>query len=136
MPDVPRLHKRGQIWWTWVYADGHRSARSTGCRDRKAAELFARDLERAAADPTYAAANETSLGQALSMLVQDRLEQARAGRKSIHTAEMYRKQAGHWLRILEYDATGKHTPLALAALQPPHGARRTAYRRIHLAAAQ
>ena len=77
------------------------------------------------------------------MLVQDRLEQARAGRKSIHTAEMYRKQAGHWLRILEYDATGKHTPLALAALQPrpcnrrtAHGARRTAYRRIHLAAAQ
>lgn len=59
-----QLYKRGSVWWTRI--DGKRV--STRCRDRKAAELAARALERRRADPRHAAAQTTTLGDAVRSL--------------------------------------------------------------------
>ena len=77
-----RLFKRGRVWWCWYFEDGKRHLRSTKCRDQKAAELVARNWERDAADPHHAAARTATLSAALTLLLKDRQEQARAGRRS------------------------------------------------------
>lgn len=66
MSGEQQLFKRGRIWWARIPSpNGGRKLRvSTGCTDKKAAELKARDLERRAVDPTYRAANETRLAAA------------------------------------------------------------------------
>lgn len=101
-----RLFLRGNTWWTSFYVNGIRQRVSTGCRDKKAGELRARELERRAADPTHAAAHETTLSEALEAILPDREAKGRAQ----GTIDMYASKAGHWLRIL-----GDDTPLALAA---------------------
>jgi|SRR6478736_1450082 len=99
-----RLFKRGAIWYCWVYgANRERIQRSTGCRDRKAAEAKARELERRAADPAYAAANETTVSQAFEQLLRDRKAKGRAD----GTLSCYQTKAGHFLRVW-----GAELPLA------------------------
>lgn len=74
-----RLFKRGATWYCWVYgADGQRIQKSTRCRDRKAAEAVAREFERRAADPAYAASNQATLEDALWNLIRDRTLRNRA----------------------------------------------------------
>ena len=96
---MQRLNKRGDTWWTTFYVDGRRVRVSTGCRDRKAAELRARELERRAVDPTHAAANETTLRSALEAVLPDRAAKGRAE----GTISMYRSKAGHLVRLLGAD---------------------------------
>ena len=36
-----RLYKRGRVYWTWVYENGKRVPKTTGCHDQKAAEVRA-----------------------------------------------------------------------------------------------
>ena len=112
MPDVPRLYKRGRVYWTWYYASGKRFDRSTGCRDRRAAEAVALRLERVAADPTLEAQASTELNQALSRLVQRRREEAKAGRGSSETADFYEKKAASLVRFFEHggDPDARPTP--------------------------
>jgi len=99
-----RLFKRGATWYCWVFdANGKRIQKSTRCRDRKAAEAVARELERRAADPAYAASNQTTLESALQNLIRDRTLKARAQ----GTLEMLRVKGGHLTRIL-----GAGLPLA------------------------
>jgi integrase len=99
-----RLFKRGATWYCWVYgADGQRIQKSTRCRDRKAAEAVARELERRAADPAYAASNQTTLEDALRNLIRDRTLKNRAQ----GTLSMIRLKGGHLTRIL-----GASLPLA------------------------
>lgn len=86
-----QLYKRGSIWWTRV--DGKRV--STRCRDRKAAELAARALERRRADPRHAAAQTTTLGDAVRSLT---AELRRRGRSDA-TMERARQKCGHWVRL-------------------------------------
>ena len=100
---MPKLFKRGNVWWCWI--NGER--RSTGCRDRKAAELAARELERRAADPAYAAANTTSLDAAIRTF----LDHTSAKGRSPRTYAFYEQKAGHITRVLK-----GHT--ALAAVTP------------------
>lgn len=95
----PKLYKRGNVWWARV--GGKRV--STGARDRRAAELSARNLERRAADPTYRAASETTLGEALRRWLGDR----RVAGRSDATLAYYRGKAGPLVRLL-----GSETPLA------------------------
>lgn len=99
-----RLYKRGEIYWCWFYDRQKRRVRtSTKCTDRRAAESVAARLEREAADPRRAAANQTSLRDALSRLVLDRQTRARAE----GTIKMYRTKGGQLTRVL-----GGDTPLA------------------------
>jgi len=95
-----RLFKRGTTWYCWVFdANGKRIQKSTRCRDRKAAEAVARELERRAADPTHAASNQTTLAAAIQNLIRDRMLKDRAP----GTLAMLRLKGGHLTRILGAD---------------------------------
>jgi integrase len=96
----PKTGKLGKTWHCWIYEGKQRKSRSTHCHDKKAAELRARELEREAADPAGAAARRTTLQEVLELLLEDRAERARAGRRSPETVDCYRIKGGHWVRVL------------------------------------
>jgi integrase len=99
-----RLYRRGGTWWCWVIdVDGKRSYRSTRQRDKEAAKAVLRELDRRATDPAYAAANATTVADALDRLIRDRAVKGRASA----TLTFYRAKCGHLLRLLE-----AATPLA------------------------
>ena len=113
------IYKRGDTWHCSFYdSRGQRIRRSTQCTDRKAAEARARQWERDAADPEYAARRDATLDDALKLLLRDREEQARAGRRSADTTVFYRKKAGHLVRVFETNAEGTRTPFHLTRLAP------------------
>ncbi len=113
------LYKRGDTWHCSYYdAHGQRVRRSTQCTDRKAAEARARQWERDAADPEHAARRDATLDDALALLIRNRREQVRAGRRSTDTTVFYRKKAGHLVRIFEMTAEGVRTPFPLMRLVP------------------
>lgn len=95
----PKLYMRGSVWWAWIL--GERC--STGCKDRSAALLRARDLERSAVDPTYRAASAISLAEVILAFLQDRITRGRAA----GTLHCYRVKVRHLARLL-----GQHTPLS------------------------
>jgi hypothetical protein len=66
---------------------------------RSKAEAVVAEWERAAADPNYATASTATLSQALKLLVDDREQQARAGRRADSTVAFYREKAGVLTRI-------------------------------------
>lgn len=119
MRDQPRLWKRGRVWWTWYYdRSGQRVRVSTGQRTKAGAELVARAHEVDAADPAAAAARKATLHDALLDLMNRRIEEAEAGRRSVATAEFYLGKAGHLLRVLEHggDVNAPRKPLLLSQL--------------------
>jgi integrase len=122
--DEPRLYKVGRIWKTWVYIDGRRVKRSTGKRTRNAAAIVARDLEQAAADPARAAAEATTVEDALWESLQFKREQAKAGDRSLDTVSMYEKKNGQLVRLL-----GADTSLATFCTSAPLDAYVSARRR-------
>jgi integrase len=99
------LYKRGTIWWGYVYdqTSGARIARSTKCKDKRAAEAVVREWERVAADPVYAAAHSATLPEAFSRFLSDRTAKGRAE----GTVSSYRVKVGHVVRVL-----GEQTRLA------------------------
>lgn len=82
-------------WYCWVRGRRH----STRTTDRKAARLVKAKLERAAADPAYLAAHETTVGGAVTAFLDDFATRG----KSPHTLVMYEKKCGHLTRILGAD---------------------------------
>jgi hypothetical protein len=70
---------------------------------KAAAEAVVAEWERAAADPNYVAASTATLSQALKLLVDDREQQAKAGRRADSTVAFYREKAGVLTRLLETD---------------------------------
>lgn len=88
----PKLYRRGPIWWARIL--GRRV--STGCKDRQAALLRARQLEREAADPAHRAAHPVTVEQALDA----HLVAAEARGCAGGTLTMYREKAGHLIRLL------------------------------------
>ncbi len=114
----PRLYLRGGVWWCSFYdAEGRRTQTSTRCLDRAAAIEAARRLERAAQTPHDPAAHKT-LGDALTLMLEDRADQAARGKKSPATVRFYEQKAGHLLRVYEYPKgpAGEHIPLPLKNL--------------------
>ena len=86
-PRDGRLFKRGDTWYAWFYdANGTRYQRTTRQTDKRAAEATLREWERRAADPTYAAAHETTLEDALRGMLRDRKLKGRAEARSTATA--------------------------------------------------
>lgn len=99
-----RLYKRGAIWHAWFYdRAGAQVRRSTGCRDRRAAEAALRRWERDEQDPASAAAHATET-------VADACE-ALLGEANVveGTQEMRVVKAGHLARLL-----GEHRLATLA----------------------
>lgn len=93
-----RVFKRGAIWYGWVYENGQRIQRSTRCTDRRAAESVVAQWERAAADPDSAAADQATLGQAITLLLNDRAARAALGQRSMETVGFYKRKSGYLLR--------------------------------------
>jgi len=94
---MPRLTKRGGIWYTWVPKPGGGTRRvSTNCSDRKAAEKRAAQLEREAVDPAHAAANAATTQSVADEYLRSR---ERRGR-SKETLRFYRPKLGHLVRLL------------------------------------
>lgn len=94
---MPRLYKRGRIWW-YLFR-GERV--STRCTDKKAAELESKNIERRFADPTYRAADDTSIADAYEAFLDKQRERGRAG----GTLTMYGVHIAHLGRVLGADAS-------------------------------
>lgn len=87
-----RLYKRGSNWWARI--NGER--RSTKQTSREAAEAVAREWERRAADPAYAAADQAGLEAAVKRLISDLGRRGRAAA----TIGLVTQKAGHLVRLL------------------------------------
>lgn len=93
-----RLYKRpdSENWSAIIrLSSGHTIRKTTGCRDRKAAERVAQELERQAADP----ASGTTLGQALEAMLAETKRRGRAEK----TLDFYRQKVGHYVRLWGVD---------------------------------
>lgn len=98
---MPRLYRRGKKGIFWFQLRNKR--RSTRTADRKAAELFVAQLERRIADPTYRAADGTTLARAFKSFYAQQAEDGRAG----GTLKMYETHTAHLSEVL-----GEDTPIA------------------------
>ena len=114
-----RLYKRGKTWFVDVNLRGVKRQRlSTGCQDKKAAEIVARRIEQEHADPAGTAVRATTLEQALTLLISKREQQADLGKRSPETAKMYRKKSGHLMRLLGQE--GEYRPFRIGELSASH----------------
>jgi hypothetical protein len=97
-----KRNKLGVYWRdgvAWIQHNGKRQSLKT--RDPVAADLAARELQRAAKDPTYAAARETTLEAACVAFQDSRgATQNRPKPPSPHTTAMQDTHLGHLCRIL------------------------------------
>lgn len=90
---MANLYKRNGIYWFRRDPVTGRRA-SSGCRDKKAAELEYRKRERIASDPAYAAAEAATLAEWAARMVA-----AKKRTRSAKTAKYYAQKIGHALRI-------------------------------------
>jgi integrase len=90
------LYRRGGIWWCRVRNRSGRIVRkSTRCRDREAAIVEWRALERAAVDQDYGASTEATLSECVADYVAD-LE--RRGVSPV-TVKIAKEKCGHFARL-------------------------------------
>jgi len=94
---MPRLYKRGRIWWYQFRGERY----STQCTDKKAAELESREIERRVADPTYRAANQATLAH----VYPDFIAQQQQRGRSAGTLKMYDTHHAHLARVFGEWAT-------------------------------
>lgn len=95
---MARIYLRGETWWCWGYdVNGKRWSESTKQKDRAAAKLAARELERRyAASPDYGAKARLTLERALLMLL-GHLESAGRAKNTIRAAEYHCRHLVTWL---------------------------------------
>jgi integrase len=87
------LFKRGGIWW--IRTDPiSRKARSTGCRDPKAAKAYRAQRELLASDPAYTASETATLGEWIENLIRTKKTD-----KSAATIKIYVQKLGHFVRL-------------------------------------
>lgn len=91
--------RTAKIWWLRSDPVTHLRI-STGATTREAAKLFKAERERLAADPNYSAANETTIGHWVDVVVEAKKQYRAAG-----TAHMYRQKLGHVLRLFGAQAS-------------------------------
>ena len=105
-----RLYRRnGSKTWIaiWYELDGTKRWKSTRTSDWTAANAKLTEWERDSANPARAAARETTMSDALDLLIRTRTEEAAAGKKSADTVSFYKKKSGHLLRFFEYTTRGQ-----------------------------
>lgn len=104
-----RFRKRGDIWHVRFTLDGERHEYSTGCKDRRAAETRAKELERRAADPAgeaRRAAEAVTVQHAADLTLAHYDAEVRAGTRAPDTAEFYARKLGHVVRVFGAVAVG------------------------------
>ena len=102
------LRKRGLVFQVRGKVAGITIERSTGCTDRRAAEAFARTLERDLADPAGAArrlGDATTFSQVVNLAAEQYAVRARAKRCSPATADFYRRKLAQLLRVIGPNAS-------------------------------
>jgi len=110
-----RMYKRGKVWWVFLGRHpitGIKVYKSTGCRDQRAGEARAAELERELRDPDYRPADQTTVSDALKHILTDRKMAGRAD----GTLHMYRIKIAHVARVLGADTL-------LSELEGPEGAK-------------
>jgi integrase len=117
-----RLEKIGDVYYARFKVGGRWVRKTTNCTDRRAAEAKGAELERAAADPAYAARKAATLEDAVKLLLADRAARARAGKRSEATVEFYSRKAGHLLRVLEHSGDVANPRASLSLLDLDAGA--------------
>lgn len=113
-----RFRKRGDIWHVRFTIDGTRHECSTGCRDRRAAETRAKELERRAADPAgeaRRAAEAVTVQDAADLTLAHYDAEVRAGTRAGATAEFYARKLGHVVRVLGEASVVSITPAQVDA---------------------
>jgi integrase len=91
-----RLYKRGPLWWARWTENGRTVRRTTGARDRKAAQRTIDRWQRERADPQYHAAHQATVRSAAERFIRELVdEHLRAG-----TLNMYACKASHVVRLL------------------------------------
>jgi integrase len=99
------LRKRGGTWHAdCVDRDGRRHRATTGQTDKKRADIVAAEWYRKLGDPTYRAADATTIRSAAGSLIE---ELRQAGRAKATIEHFYRIKLSHIARVL-----GEDTPLA------------------------
>lgn len=94
---MPRIFKRGDVWFAWVPKPGGGTRKvTTNCTDKKAAEKRATELERDAVDPGHAAANQATTREACAEFLSSRVRRGRAE----GTLHHYRTKLGHVGRLM------------------------------------
>lgn len=94
-----KLWPRNGVYYAWIL--GKRV--STGCRDKKAAQLAADELERAAVDPKYQAAHNATFGAACQTFKEELELLVKNGKRSSETVDFYSFKLAHLVRIIEAD---------------------------------
>jgi integrase len=100
------VYLRGEVYWHRNPTTGRRE--STKLRDKKAAIAYHAQCERRAADPSYAAQDQATLGA-----WRDEVIRSKSARRSAGTVSMYRIKAGHLLRIFGDCSLSEITPKAV-----------------------
>lgn len=97
-----KLFLRGRVWWCWGYdVDGKRWQESTHQRDRRAAELAAREIERRyAADPAHRTRSKLTLAKALEIV----LDYQQQASKAPATLRATRYHAEHLIEHIDPQA--------------------------------
>ncbi len=93
------LRKRGKIYYAEFYKNGVRVRQTTHCTDQRAAEALGLRWEREASDPASERARNTTLKEALDLLIDQRHELAVAGQRSPDTVAFYARKSGVLLRV-------------------------------------
>jgi integrase len=88
------MFKRGRKWYAWNPLTNKKA--STGCTDRRAAELTLAEWERRAADPTYNDATSKTLAHGAELL----MTALRRSGKAAETIEMYDQKIAQLGRVL------------------------------------
>lgn len=98
---MPRIFKRGSIWYAWIpKLGGGTRKRSTNCSDKRAAEIKAGEFERAAVDPSGEAQATKTIRDALGLMIAQSQSDAKAGEGSEATVRFYEQKAGSLLDAL------------------------------------
>ncbi len=101
---MAKLKRRGTIWYAWIRGE----LKSTKCSSKEAAKIAADQLERAAVDPQFRAANQATLRLACDAWREAFELRIGTGERSEETLEFYRYKLAHCLRLLGEDTKLAH----------------------------
>lgn len=91
-----RIYKRGPVWWARWTEGGCTVRRTTGVRDRKAAQRTIDRWQRERADPQHHAAHKATVRSAAARFVEDLANEG----LSDGTINMYECKSSHVVRLL------------------------------------
>ncbi len=90
------LYRRGNVWWVRGTKGNRKHRESTGCSDKRAADLWRRRREREFADPSHHASTQATVASAAVRF----LTELKRSAKSDKTWSFYETKVRHVVRLL------------------------------------